>query len=250
MYIGILSMESEHTLKMEARLDRVETRMVQIKEEVKRISAIEGSIKELRSEVKIIFQSLAQRLNDLLLHPREIASLSCTKASLPYLRLFEEFLRVEKLFLNHRGIESTSTTNKQISISCRMQAPDPLESAMPKKLQVSGDPDLTPISLMQHLFHFSPTKIILHLIESNVEEVSTWPNLVSSKPIPVDLHFVVINLPVTSIKTTRSTRSGSTWIGSSFVVTKELARVMVRSIVVDPPSWPPLFSSTPRSDSQ
>ncbi|KAK9130856.1 hypothetical protein Sjap_011343 [Stephania japonica] len=79
-----------------------------------------------------------------------------------------------------------------------MQALDSPMSTVPKKLQVSGDPDLVLLSLVQHLFHFSQTKIQLRLVELNVEKVSTRLDLVSSVPITIDMHFVVITLPVAS----------------------------------------------------
>ncbi|KAK9112742.1 hypothetical protein Scep_020261 [Stephania cephalantha] len=70
---------------MEARMNRIE-------EEVKRISSIEASIDELRSEVKMMIRGLAQRLDEQLLHHCGIASLSCTKVSDPSdLVLFEGF---------------------------------------------------------------------------------------------------------------------------------------------------------------
>ncbi|KAK9161375.1 hypothetical protein Syun_007716 [Stephania yunnanensis] len=51
---------------MEARLDDMETRMGRIEKEVKRISTIEDSIKELRSEMKLMFGGLAQMIEELL----------------------------------------------------------------------------------------------------------------------------------------------------------------------------------------
>ncbi|KAK9118668.1 hypothetical protein Scep_016761 [Stephania cephalantha] len=60
--------------------------------------------------------------------------------------------------------------------------------------QISDDPDPAPFPVAQHFFQFSPMKARLHLVELGVEKVSTWPDLVSSMPIPSDLHFVVINL--------------------------------------------------------
>ncbi|KAK9100286.1 hypothetical protein Scep_023716 [Stephania cephalantha] len=59
-------MVSEQSSKMEARLDDMETRMSRIEKEVKRISAIEDSMKELRSEMKLMFRGLAQMIEELL----------------------------------------------------------------------------------------------------------------------------------------------------------------------------------------
>ncbi|KAK9140333.1 hypothetical protein Scep_010014 [Stephania cephalantha] len=67
-------MVSEHTSKMETQLDRMEARMNQIEEEVKRISSIEASIDELRSEVKSAMRGLARRCHELFCHHLEIDS--------------------------------------------------------------------------------------------------------------------------------------------------------------------------------
>ncbi|KAK9151102.1 hypothetical protein Syun_009411 [Stephania yunnanensis] len=64
--IYVLSMVSEQSSKMEARLDDMETRMGRIEKEVKMISAIEDSMKELRSEMKLMFRGLAQMIEELL----------------------------------------------------------------------------------------------------------------------------------------------------------------------------------------
>ncbi|KAK9156909.1 hypothetical protein Scep_003483 [Stephania cephalantha] len=89
---SVLSLVSEHTSKMEARLDKMEALMDRIEKEVKKISAIEASIEKLRSEVKMTIRGLAQRLDEQLLHHCGIASWSCTKVSDPSdLVLFEGF---------------------------------------------------------------------------------------------------------------------------------------------------------------
>ncbi|KAK9114470.1 hypothetical protein Syun_021267 [Stephania yunnanensis] len=59
---------------METQLDRMEALMNRIEEEVKRISSIEASIDELKSEVKNAMRGLARRCHELSCHHLEIAS--------------------------------------------------------------------------------------------------------------------------------------------------------------------------------
>ncbi|KAK9130857.1 hypothetical protein Sjap_011344 [Stephania japonica] len=201
---------------------------------------------------------------------------------------------LDEFFLHHRGIGSIAPAEQQILKFCNVQALDLPMSIVPKKLQVSGDLDLAPLSLVQHLFHFSPTKIQLRLVESNVKKVSTRLDMVSSVPITADMHFVVITLSVASkleppdlpnlvaskmwpphllyatsltlfqlfvsdflihnelvsIKLSDFAKLNLEHLlahgsGTSFAVTKKLAIIMVKSIVMGPLPWPLPFSSTP-----
>ncbi|KAK9126130.1 hypothetical protein Scep_014976 [Stephania cephalantha] len=242
---------------MEARLDRMEARLDQIKEEAKRISAIEVSIGELRSEVKWALKCLAQRFDEQLHH---------------YLGLRAPDppdLEVSKLLpitgdldpLTIKGVPTVGDTNLVAS----------------KVTRFVGDTDLVTKQSLGRISEVKSKKggLVLLIDEplhqprarssriSHVQQVGESygpkvpdPGLSVGLPTvdelePPDSTYLVASKMLVFIDrndfvefTISPLCTHGSW--GSTASTKEFSRISNRSIAVSPPPWPPP-SSTPTS---
>ncbi|KAK9115457.1 hypothetical protein Syun_022254 [Stephania yunnanensis] len=198
---------------MEARLDDMETRMSRIEKEVKRISAIEDSMKELRSEMKLMFRGLAQMIEELLqqsslqhipttmmntisslkefvapnFHPSLAKQMETTRppqVQLPGSQSLLYYVKSISHVSSHNGGFGSSTVNLDKSDLPILEITPSITTPTPMHLNFNTPPPPSPQYPPNLPYTFIKTKDILqirlHLVGRIVHKISIWPNLVSS----------------------------------------------------------------------
>ncbi|KAK9160904.1 hypothetical protein Syun_007245 [Stephania yunnanensis] len=240
---------------MEARLDDMETRMGRIEKEVKRISAIEDSMKELRSEMKLMSRGLAQMIDELLqqsslqhipttmmntisslkefvapnFHPSSAKQMETTRPPQVQLPGSQSLLYYVKSISHvscHNGGFGSSTVNLDKSDLPILEITPSITTPTPMHLDFNTPPPPSP-QYPPNLPHtFLKTKDILqirlHLVGRIVHKISTWPNLVSSYQSSTDMQPRV---------------------GRKVFESRDLLWPEEACCTIAPPPWPPPLSS-------